>query len=125
MNSNWRLDMNAGPIFLQIASDVRRMLARGDLAPGEKLPSARDLAVDLGVNPNTIVHAFAELERMHVIETKRGLGTYVREDAAVDALRADLLRTAAVAFASEVGALKVTRREALGALEEVWNARKS
>ncbi len=125
MNGNWRLDMNAGPIFLQIASDVRRMLARGDLTPGEKLPSARDLAVDLGVNPNTIVHAFAELERMGVIETKRGLGTYVREDAAVDAMRADLLRAAAVAFVSEMGALRVTRPEALGALEEVWNAGKS
>jgi GntR family transcriptional regulator len=125
MDSKWLLDMNAGPIFLQIASNVRRMLARGDLVPGEKLPSARDLAAELGVNPNTIVHAFAELERVDVIETKRGLGTFVRTDAPVADMRVALLRTAALTFVSEMGALKVTRSEALGALEEVWNARKS
>lgn len=125
MNSKWLLDMDAGPIFLQIASNVRRMLARGDLAPGGKLPSARDLAVELGVNPNTIVHAYAELERTDVIETKRGLGTFIRTDAPVTEMRATLLDAAARAFVAEMGALKIGRPEALSALEEVWNAGKS
>ncbi len=87
--------------------------------------SARDLAVELGVNPNTVVHAFAELERMAVIETKRGLGTFVREDAPVASMRSDMLQTAAAAFVAEVGTLGVTKQEALGVLEEVWNAGKS
>jgi GntR family transcriptional regulator len=121
---SWRLDMNAGPIFSQIAVNVRHMLARGDLSPGQKLASARDLAVELGVNPNTVVHAFAELERMAVIETKRGLGTFVREDAPVASMRRDMLKVAAAAFVAEVGTLGVTKQEALGVLEEVWNAGK-
>lgn len=123
--SAWQLDMDAGPIFTQIAANVRRMLARGDLAPGQKLTSARELATELGVNPNTVVHAFAELERMAVIETKRGLGTFVREDAPVASLKRDMLESAVAAFVSEVVTLGVTKREALAALEEVWNARKS
>lgn len=117
--------MDAGPIFTQIAANVRRMLARGDLAPGQKLISARELAADLGVNPNTVAHAFAELERMAVIETKRGLGTFVRDDAPVASLRRDMLESAVATFVSEVTALGVTKREVLAALEEVWNARKS
>jgi GntR family transcriptional regulator len=121
----WQLDMNAGPIFVQIASGVRRMLARGDLAPGQRLPSARDLAAELGVNPNTIVHAFAELERMAVIETKRGLGTFVRKDAPVAALRHDLLQAAAAAFSAEVTALGISKGEALGVLKEVLDAGES
>ncbi len=123
--SAWQLDMNAGPIFVQIASGVRRMLARGDLAPGQRLPSARDLAAELGVNPNTIVHAFAELERMAVIETKRGLGPFVRKDAPVAALRHDLLRAAATAFSAEVTALGISKGEALGVLKEVLDAGES
>ena len=123
--SAWQLDMDAGPIFTQIAANVRRMLARGDLAPGQKLTSARELAAELGVNPNTVVHAFAELERMAVIETKRGLGTFVRDDAPVVSLKRDMLESAVAAFVSEVVTLGVTKREALAALEEVWNARKS
>ncbi len=125
IKSQWLLDMDAGPIFLQIAANVRRLLARGDLGPGDRLPSARDLAVELGVNPNTIVHAFAELERAAVIETKRGLGTFVRADAPVAEMRAALLRAAARTFVAEMAALKVKKPEAVAALEEVWNAGRS
>ena len=113
--------MDAGPIFVQIANHVRQMLARGEIVPGDKLPSARDLAAGLGVNPNTVTHAFAELERTGVIETKRGLGTYVRDDAPVAAMRRDMLRTAATAFAAEAAALGVSAPEALGALKEALN----
>jgi GntR family transcriptional regulator len=118
----WIIDMAAGPIFQQIAENVRRLLARGDLAPGEKLPSGRDLAAALGVNPNTVVHAFAELERMNVIESKRGLGTFVREDAPVAEMRRDMLRAAAKSFAAEVQAIGVSDQEGLAALKEVLDA---
>jgi GntR family transcriptional regulator len=118
----WPLSMDAGPIFVQIANHVRQMLARGEIVPGDKLPSARDLAAGLGVNPNTVTHAFAELERTGVIETKRGLGTYVRDDAPVAAMRRDMLRAAATAFAAEAAALGVSTPETLGALKEALNA---
>ena len=121
-HETWALDLNAGPIFLQIGRNVRVLLARGELHPGEKLPSARDLAQRLGVNPNTVVHAYRELEAENVIETKRGLGTFVREDAPVTAMRQDLLYSAARSFAEEIGRLGVPRDEAVAILEEVLHA---
>jgi GntR family transcriptional regulator len=120
--AQWTLDMDAGPIFLQISRNVRALLARGDLQPGEKLPSARDLAQRLGVNPNTVVHAYRELEAENVIETKRGLGTFVREDAPVTAMRKDLLHAAARTFATEIRRLDVPRDEAVAVLKEVFDA---
>jgi len=119
---HWELDMSAGPIFVQIGKNVRQMLARGDLQQGEKLPSARDLAAALGVNPNTVVHAYGELERTDVIETRRGRGTFIRVDAPVAEMRKELLRDAATGFATEVRRLGVDRGEALALLEEVWDA---
>ncbi|MEW5825406.1 MAG: GntR family transcriptional regulator [Candidatus Bipolaricaulota bacterium] len=122
LDPRWSLDMNAGPIFVQIAEGVRRRLARGDLAPGDKLPSARDLAADLGVNPNTVVHAYALLEEMDVIETRRGLGTFVRATAPVAAMRTEMLTRAAEAFVGEVRALRVSARDALALAKEMLDA---
>jgi len=114
--------MNAGPIFLQIAQNVRRALARGDLSAGEKLSSARELAQELSVNPNTVVHAYAQLEREGVIETRRGLGTFVREDAPVGTMQDELLNTAAQSYADEARRLGVSKESALRAVEEVLDA---
>jgi len=119
----WELDMDAGPIYLQIGIRVREQLARGDLAPGEKLPSARDLAALLSVNPNTVAHAFERLEADGVIETKRGLGTFIREDAPIGAMRDETLKSAATRFVNDVKRLGVSQEDAIQALREVWNAR--
>jgi GntR family transcriptional regulator len=118
----WVLDMNAGPIFEQIGKNVRVQLARGDLRPGDKLPSARDLAATLSVNPNTIVHAYGELEARGIIEKRRGLGTFVREDAPVETMRKDMLREIAETFVNEVRRLGVESEEAMAALKEAWDA---
>jgi GntR family transcriptional regulator len=119
----WTLDMDAGPIFEQIGKNVRRLLARGDLRPGEKLPSARELAGTLSVNPNTIVHAYGELEAQGIIEKRRGLGTFVKEDAPVGTMREDMLRDIAETFVREVKRLGVENEEAMAALKEAWDAR--
>ena len=118
----WILDMNAGPIFEQIGKNVCVQLARGDLRPGNKLPSARDLAATLSVNPNTIVHAYGELEARGIIEKRRGLGTFVREDAPVETMRKDMLKEIAETFVNEVRRLGVENEEAMAALKEAWNA---
>ncbi|MCX6096108.1 MAG: GntR family transcriptional regulator [Candidatus Bipolaricaulota bacterium] len=120
--NGWSLDMSAGPIFQQIAQNVRRSLARGDLVPGEKLPSARELAQHLGVNPNTVVHAYGKLEAEEVIETRRGLGTFVREDAPVAATREALVQSAARRFVDEVRRLGLSDKAAIAALKEVLGA---
>ncbi len=118
----WELDMAAGPIYLQIAHHVRRALARGVVRPGDKLPSARELAQHLKVNPNTVVHAYAYLEREGMVETRRGLGTYIREDAPLRVSQQELLIAAARQYAREVRALSVPTAEAVKVVQEVLDA---
>ncbi len=118
----WHIEPEKGPIYAQIAAEVKRMLARGELAPGSKLPSARALAEEARVNPNTVVHAYAELERGGITETRRGLGTFVREDVDVAAIRQALLEEAAREYARAVRALGLDLEAAARALEEVGNA---
>lgn len=65
------------PIYEQILTQAVFAVANGDLPPGEMLPSVRDLSAELVVNPNTVVRAYQELERLGAIATKRGLGMEV------------------------------------------------
>lgn len=67
------------PIYQQLADGVKEAVARGILAPGDKLPSVRELAGRIAINPNTIAKAYQELERAGVIETLRGRGTFIAE----------------------------------------------
>lgn len=121
----WDLDMAAGPIYLQIAHHVRRALARGVLRPGDRLPSARELAQRLKVNPNTVIHAYAQLEREGMIETKRGLGTFIRVGVPLQVSKRKLLIAAARQYAQEVKALSVSTDEAVKILQEVLNVGKN
>ncbi|MWV46981.1 GntR family transcriptional regulator [Paenibacillus sp. HJL G12] len=68
------------PIYLQIMNYIKRQIVSGLLQPGDKIPSVRELAADLQINPNTIQRTFQELEREEVVETKRGLGRYVTSE---------------------------------------------
>jgi len=65
------------PIYLQIIQQVKNAAAAGLLAPGDKLPSVRELSKQIGINPNTLARAYQELERDGVIETIRGVGTFL------------------------------------------------
>jgi GntR family transcriptional regulator len=66
------------PIYLQIIEQIKRSIALGVLQGGEQLPTVKQLAVDLTVNPNTVARAYRELEREDVIETSPGRGSFVR-----------------------------------------------
>ncbi|HLU23179.1 GntR family transcriptional regulator [Lederbergia graminis] len=68
------------PIYIQIAEKVYQQIIRKEISPGEKLPSVREMAIQSGVNPNTIQRTYSEMERMGVVETKRGQGTFVVEN---------------------------------------------
>jgi GntR family transcriptional regulator len=65
------------PIYVQIMDEVRRALVVGTIAADDPLPSVRQLAAELRVNPNTVAQAYRELERDGVVHVKRGQGTYV------------------------------------------------
>ena len=72
------LDPKSGvPIYQQIQDQVRYGVAAGRLRPGEQLPTVRALAVDLAVNPNTVIKAYTELERQGFLTTEQGSGTFV------------------------------------------------
>lgn len=115
----WNLDLESGPIYAQIVRGVERMLARGQMKPGDKLPSARELAATLKVNPNTVIHAYSQLEMARVTETRRGLGTFVREDVNVEGIRLRILQEAALRFWSEVQSLGLSLKDAQKALKNV------
>jgi GntR family transcriptional regulator len=68
------------PIYEQIIEKVKENIIKGILKPGDKLPSVRELASILTINPNTISKAYIELERMKAIEVIRGKGTFVVEN---------------------------------------------
>ncbi|TEB04189.1 HTH-type transcriptional repressor YtrA [Pelotomaculum schinkii] len=71
---------NTQPIYLQIMRRLCRQVVRGELKAGAKLPSVREMALQTGVNPNTIQRVYTELERLSIAETRRGLGSYITED---------------------------------------------
>ena len=68
-------------IFLQIADNISEKVMEGKYAPGEKIPSVRDLALEMGVNPNTVMRTYSELQSRGIIDNKRGVGYYVTNDA--------------------------------------------
>src|SRR5437879_10297501 len=74
----FRLDLHSGvPVYRQIIDQVRGGIASGSLAVGDQLPTVRQLAVDLSVNPNTVARAYRELELGGLLETHQGTGTFI------------------------------------------------
>lgn len=78
MDWNFRNDL---PIYAQLVERLMRGIVSGVYAPGERLPSVRELALQAGVNPNTMQRAFAELERLELVTSARTAGRFVTEDA--------------------------------------------
>ena len=68
---------DATPIYAQLERGLRAAMATGRLGPGDQLPTVRQLAVELSVNANTVARVYAELERAGVIETRRGVGSFI------------------------------------------------
>ena len=70
------------PIYAQLERGLRAAIAAGRLRPGDQLPTVRELAVELKVNANTVARVYSELERADVLETRRGVGSFVLATAA-------------------------------------------
>jgi GntR family transcriptional regulator len=78
MSFQLRLDLHSGvPIYRQVIDQVRGGIASGALVVGDQLPTVRQLAVDLSINPNTVVRAYRELELGGLLETHQGTGTFI------------------------------------------------
>ncbi|MFD9910113.1 GntR family transcriptional regulator [Streptomyces sp. NPDC059063] len=75
----YRIDRRSGvATYLQIVQQTQQALRLGLLAPGDKLPTAREVVEATAINPNTVLKAYRELEREGLVEARRGLGTFVR-----------------------------------------------
>lgn len=113
------------PIYFQLVQRICRQIVRGDLSPGEKLPSVREMAVQMGVNPNTVQRTYAELERMAVVETRRGLGTFVTEDQTqLKELRTNLKNEQMTAFITHMQEMGFTPQEIILGLEKALTSEK-
>jgi len=73
------------PIYTQLDRGLRAAIAAGRLQPGDQLPTVRQLAVELSVNANTVARVYAELERAGVLETRRGVGSFISAAGPVEA----------------------------------------
>ena len=71
------------PIYTQLVDQIKRAIAAGAMAPGQRMASVRDLALEAGVNPNTVQRAFQQLEHEGLVYAQRGNGRYVTEDVTV------------------------------------------
>ncbi len=81
-----KVDFRSGlPIYTQIVEQIRRMLASGELEPGDQLPTVRQLATDLRVNFNTVARAYRLLDEAGLISTQQGRGTYIWEKPGLEA----------------------------------------
>ena len=107
------------PIWKQIEEGIRRLIALGALKAGAAVPSVRDLARDLRVNPNTVARAYQRLTEAGVLAVRRGEGTFVADQPAQPrkSEKLDMLRDAALRFVSAAVAAGADLSEAIEAVE--------
>ena len=105
------------PIYIQITEKIFQRIIRGEINPGEKLPSVRDMAVQSGVNPNTIQRSYTEMERMGIVETRRGQGTFVIEkESIVDELKQSMQMEIIGQFVKSMKELGYTNQQIVSGL---------
>jgi GntR family transcriptional regulator len=76
----FRLDLQSGvPLYRQLIDQVQAAIAAGLLVPGDQLPTVRQVAVDLEINPNTVMRAYREMEIRGILDTQQGTGTFVAQ----------------------------------------------
>jgi GntR family transcriptional regulator len=116
------LDLHTGvPVYRQLIDQVRSGIASGSLVAGDQLPTVRQLAVDLAINPNTVMRAYRELELGGLLETHQGTGTFIsnRKPEKKTAERERQLGQMAGEFAARVGAAGFSLEELIDRLREL------
>jgi GntR family transcriptional regulator len=116
------LDLHSGmPVYRQLIDQVRAGVASGSLTAGDQLPTVRQLAVDLAINPNTVLRAYRELELGGMLETHQGTGTFVAKKKVEknDAERERQLTQMTGEFAARAGAAGFTVEDLLERLRDL------
>lgn len=113
------------PIYMQIVEKITQQIARYERMPGDKLPSVREMAIALGVNPNTIQRTYSELERMKIVETRRGQGTFITESGEVlDELKTKLQHDLLDQFVRNMQELGIKKEEMVQLLTSYLHEKK-
>jgi len=116
------LDLHTGvPVYRQLIDQVRAGVASGTLAAGDQLPTVRQLAVDLEINPNTVMRAYRELELGGLLETHQGTGTFIsdKKPEKSGAERERQLSQMAAELAARAGAAGFTLEELIERLQDL------
>ena len=120
----FRLDLRSGvPVYRQIIDQVMGGMAAGTLAGGDQLPTVRQVAVDLSINPNTVMRAYRELEIRGVLETQQGTGTFIghRKVKRDDVERQRRLNQLVGEFVARAGSAGFTIEDLLERLHDTQN----
>ena len=115
----------SGPIYEQIKDNLRRLILSGAIAEGEKLPSVRELAGELAINPNTIMRAYRELEAEGYVYTVQGKGCFAGKLSQVDTGRRDKLIETFRCAAGELLSLGVPPEDLVTIIEEETKNRRN
>ncbi|MDU4889627.1 MAG: GntR family transcriptional regulator [Clostridium sp.] len=108
------------PIYLQIIELIKRAIATGDLMPGDKLPSVREMSSSLGVNPNTLQRAYGELERLGITYTRRGMGSFVSEGKnEPDKMQEQMGIEISEKYLRDMSAIGLSKEKAIKLLEDI------
>ena len=121
----FRLDSHSGvPVYRQMIDQVQGAIAMGVLRPGDQLPTVRLVAVELAINPNTVMRAYRELEIRGFLDTQQGTGTFVadRPDGITREERERMLFQLVGEFVARAGAAGITIDELADALRHFANA---
>lgn len=107
------------PIYIQIIDNIKQDIVVGKLQAGQKMPSVRELAGILKVNPNTIQRVYQELDREKITFTKRGMGTYVtEEEKTISSLKEEISKKIILDFVEGMNKLGFSNKELISTLKE-------
>ena len=112
------------PVYLQVAERIRLSVLIGEFMPGEQIPSVRQLALAAAVNPNTIQHAFTELESEGLIESRGTTGRFVTEDLEIiERCRSQQAKELIGSFVQKADALGIDQSTLINMIKEEFNER--
>src|SRR5260370_27624198 len=122
---SFRLDQHSGvPVYRQLIDQVLAGIASASLAPGNQLPTVRQVAVDLSINPNTVMRAYRELEIRGVLDTQQGTGTFITQKKVQqnDVERTRLLAQLVDEVVARAGSARFTPEDRLAQLRDFSSA---
>lgn len=107
------------PVYLQIAEHIEKAVLSGVYPPGEQIPSVRQLALEAAVNPNTVQHAFTELENQGIILSRGTQGRFVTEDVQIiEVCRREMAQQYTRAYLQDIQQLGISKEQAITMIQE-------